>query len=178
MIKLEIHELQWINGSADDPKDQCAHGRVNFEVNGTVFVKPEDGLWTVSAAGLYLLRSLSEDHTPSNSIADGFLFPCCGFDVWLIGTRFKVVCIGCPSGIDVSITHTNGEVVLHSPSGTESLSSSAWREAVLAFVSKVRNFYQVSSPKEAIQDELGKPGWAAFWQEWDERYANATSSPA
>ncbi len=49
MITLEVRDFQWFSGPAGDPEDQCAHGRVDFEINGTRFVKPEDGVWTVSA---------------------------------------------------------------------------------------------------------------------------------
>lgn len=178
MITLEVHDLQWINGSPDDPKDQCAHGRVQFEVNNTTFVQLDDGLWTVSASALYLLRTLTEEHTRENSVADGFLFPCCGFDAWLIGSRFKVVCMGCLDGIDVEITHSNGFVTISNTTFSESITSSAWRDVVISFAAKVRHFYLTSTPKVAVEDELGTPGWAAFWQEWDERYANAKSSPA
>ena len=44
MIKLEVEDLQWINGPIDDPNDLCAHGRVNFQINDTDFVKPSDGI--------------------------------------------------------------------------------------------------------------------------------------
>ena len=36
MIILRIHEIGWVKGTADDPTDYCAHGRVEFRVNDTV----------------------------------------------------------------------------------------------------------------------------------------------
>lgn len=82
MINLVVQGFQWIKGEDDDPDDQCAHGRVLFQINNTTFVKPEDGIWTVSASALYLLRTLSENHTIENPVAEtNFLFPCCGFTV-------------------------------------------------------------------------------------------------
>jgi hypothetical protein len=76
MITLVAQNLQWIRGVTDDPQDQCAHGQVEFSVNNTEFVKPEDGILTVSAAGLFLLRTLSHNHTSTDSVAEGnLLFP-------------------------------------------------------------------------------------------------------
>ena len=171
MIILSIQEFQWINGPDDDPGDQCAHGRVLFRVNDTEFIKPEDGIWTVSASALYLLRTLSENHTVDHSVAEGnFLFPHCGFHVWLSGERFKVMCMGCSNGIDLEITHHKGVVAIKSVVSSEIVPESEWTRAVLAFADSVEKFYQSSLPKAAIEDKIERQGWTAFWQEWDERY--------
>jgi len=111
MISLVAHELCWINDSADDPDDQCAHGRVAFGIDGVLVIKPEDGEWTVSTAALYLLRTLTADHTLEHPVAEGnFLFPCCGFNAWLCGERYRVMCMGCNEGIDAWIRHEGLEV--------------------------------------------------------------------
>jgi hypothetical protein len=60
--------LHWINGSADDRADLCAHARVEFRTNGDVLIRPDDGIWTVSAAAVYLLRTLSRQHTKSEPV--------------------------------------------------------------------------------------------------------------
>ncbi len=70
MIKLNAHDLCWIQSTADDPKDQCAHGSVEFSCDGIPIIEPDDGEWTVSAAGLYLLRTITDDHTPELSVAE------------------------------------------------------------------------------------------------------------
>jgi hypothetical protein len=76
MISLAAHELCWIKGGSDDPEDQCAHGKVALEIDGVSLVRPEDGEWTVSAAALFLLRTLTADHTPERPVAEGsFSFP-------------------------------------------------------------------------------------------------------
>ena len=176
MITLLAHNLQWIKGVEDDPQDQCAHGRVEFRVNNTVFVKPEDGSWTVSAAGLYLLRTLSLDHNEQDSVTEGnLLFPCCGHAVWPTEGKFNVVCIGCNQGINVDITHDGKSVSFASPNGTESTSIEEWQIAVLEFVRQVRDFYDRSSPKVDYHDDLDRQGWTAFWQEWHERVDAATA---
>jgi len=176
MIRLLVRDFQWIKGMNDDPGDQCAHGRVILNVNDTEFVKPEDGIWTISASALYLLRTLSENHTAENSVAESnFLFPCCGFKVWQIGNRFKVICMGCNNGIDLEIIHQEDMVTISSSVSSETVSKSEWTSAVLDFTDSVRKFYRSSLPKVAIEDEFDNQGWAAFWQEWDERYHLATA---
>lgn len=170
MITLSTENLCWIKGAADDQQDQCAHGRVNFRVNDTVFVKPGDGEWAVSGAGLFLLRTLRHDHNTGKPVAESNrLFPCCAFNVWPSDGRFKVLCMGCDHGIDVQITHGDGGVVLESARGKEIVPEKEWRQAVLNFVSEVRAFYDRCTPKAKINDELDCRGWAAFWREWDER---------
>ena len=75
----------------EDPNDLCAHGTVEFSVDGVLLVTPEDGEWTVSATGLYLLRTLTDDHTPEASVCEGnLLFPCCAFSVWPLAGRYAV----------------------------------------------------------------------------------------
>lgn len=178
MVNLVVKDFHWIKGTDDDPDDQCAHGRVLFQINYTTFVRPDDGLWTVSASALYLLRTLSEDHTTENPVAEGnFLFPCCGFNVWPGGKRFKVLCMGCDTGIDVEIVHHQDIVTVKSPAGAEIVSKVEWNEAVLGFVNSVQDFYRASTPKVAIEDEYDKQGWSGFWQEWAERYQLASSLP-
>lgn len=170
MIRLEAYDLSWINGSSDDPNDQCAHGRIEFRTNGYTFVKPEDGVWTLSATALYLLRSLTEDHTKDNSVAEcNFLFPCCGFNTWLEGRRFGVVCMGCPNGIDMEIVHQQDSIILRSELGQEIIPATEWKSAVLTFVASIQDFYDRCSPKSEPFDDLDQKGWTAFWQEWNER---------
>lgn len=171
MIRLAIQDFQWARGPEDDPEDQCAHGRVQFRVNDTEFVKPEGGIWTVSASALYLLRTLSENHTTEKSVAEGnFLFPCCGFNVWPIGNQFKVMCLGCNNGIDLEIIHKEETVSIISSVGFEIVNKLEWINAVLNFSDSVRKYYQSSLPKVDIEDVFDYLGWVAFWQEWDERY--------
>jgi hypothetical protein len=164
IVRLQCIDFQWITGSKDDPEDQCAHGFVQFEINHTKFVRPEDGTWTVSASALYLLRTLSEDHTIINPVSEGnFLFPCCGFNVWVTKeSRFKVECLGCSNGIDVEIIHRGDNILFRSSAGSEYLSKSEWQSAVVGFVDDVQNFYQLSSPKVRIRDKTDREGWAAF----------------
>jgi len=175
MIKLIVQEFQWVRGKEDDPEDKCAHGRVLFQVNDTIFVKPDD-VWTVTTSALYLLRTITENHTIEDPVSEtNFLFPCCGFIVWPAGERFEVLCMGCCNGVDVEIIHHQGMVMVKSPAGSEEVSESEWTAAVLGFVNSVQAFYDTSAPKVDIKDEFDRQGWEAFWQEWEKRYQKALS---
>jgi hypothetical protein len=63
MIVLIPTNLHWIP-DGDESADLCAHGDVDFRINGETIIAPviEDH-YTVSAAALYLLRSLSGPHS-------------------------------------------------------------------------------------------------------------------
>lgn len=170
MITLLAHKLSWINDAPDDPEDHDAHGLVEFQVNKTVFVTPEDGEWSLSAAGLYLLRTLSFNHEPEDEVTEtNFLFPHCGFSVWPHDGKFKVLCMGCNIGIDVSVYHLDGNVHLSKGEQKEIVTEDEWRAAVLAFVRQIEDFYKRCTPKVVITDELDGKGWLLFWEEWHER---------
>ena len=70
-FSISAGSYHWINGEADEPGDYCLHGLAavigdeRFEYD-----------CTVSAAALYLLKTLSEDHIMGE---DNQLLPCCGF---------------------------------------------------------------------------------------------------
>ena len=168
MIIIQPTKLHWIKDVADDQQDLCAHSPVDFRISNMVFVRPEDGDWTVSASALYLLRTLTRDHTQEQPVGD-HLFPCCGFSMYDIEGEEDVVICGCPSGRDCSVRHIGSEVQLSLESGQRVLvSSHDWRAAVHAFSDAVRAFYQRYSPKQPFEPEDVR-GFDAFQREWDRR---------
>lgn len=179
MVTLELVDGGWVGGPDDDPVDQCAHGRVRLEAASVEFVCPEDGEWTVSAAGLFLLRALEEDHTRTSSVTDGnLLFPCCGNGVFPTPeSRYGLVCIGCPSGLHIDVVHAGDAVLLTGAAGTASVTRIEWRRAVVGFCEQVQALYDNASSKDPLQAEDEK-GWALFWTEWRERLARARAGSA
>jgi hypothetical protein len=167
--------MHWIRDEGDDPNDQCAHGAVEFEVNGVRFVSPEDGDITVSAAGLFLLRTLEQSHTVDSSVAPhSRLFPEDGFSAWAVGTTYKIIVFGGTSGVDLEVVRHGETVEFRAPDGRKAVvSASEWREAVVAFVTTVEEFYDSSAPKGPPADPLDREGWEGFWSEWHERKAAA-----
>jgi hypothetical protein len=191
VITLRPTRLHWLNDAPDDVADLCAHSPVDFRVGEAAFVRAADGDWTVSAAGLYLLRTLTRDHTRATPVGD-HLFPCCGFTMMDLrppaasattdggggADADAVVVFGCPNGIDVAVEHVggggeDGSVRLTDAAGRAvTVSKADWRQAVTGFADAVEAFYRAASAKvpPAGDDENG---YRAFWEEWHRRRRSA-----
>ena len=175
LIILRPTGLHWINDSGDNPFDLCAHAGVEFQIEREILISPSDGVWTVSAAALYLLRTWSQPHKKAEGIGVQ-LFPCCGNGIFEVEGQDDVVVIGCNSGIDFDVVQLGEEILLAAEDGTEYRAAVAdWRRAVCQFSDAVRAFYEVSSRK--------KPAYAAerrayekFLAEWSRRRLAAESA--
>jgi hypothetical protein len=169
VVVLRPLNLRWINGPGDDPQDLCAHGDVEFRVGENVLLDPTAGRnLTVSAAALYLLRTLSAPHTKQSPVGD-HLFPCCGFTMYDIDDQDDVVICGCPSGVDFEVRHQGGEVVIRSDEGREyRAAGDEWRSAVFEFADRVSSFYAGAATKQPADDE-DRRGFAKFASEWERR---------
>lgn len=165
-------KLSWIEGAADDPADLCAHGHVDFRVDDDQLVHPErDMEVTVSAAALYLLRTLDRDHTKQSQVGEQ-LFPCCGSAMYDEGGSPEVLIVGCPSGIDFEVRHGPGPgrdhvIVLASEGREWRIASPAWQSAVFSFVDAVSELFATASPKTPSADDA--PGFRKFVAEWERR---------
>ncbi|HSM93533.1 MAG TPA: hypothetical protein VLT47_11665 [Anaeromyxobacteraceae bacterium] len=170
--------LSWIKGAADDPADLCAHGHVEFRVEEHVLIDPATGPEvTVSAAALYLLRTLSKAHTKAEPVGEQ-LFPCCGFAMYDIAGQDDVLVVGCPSGLDFEILHAENEtvIVVRAGDGREfRVAWSAWVEAVYRFCDLVAEFYAKSSPKKPSADDV--VGFTRFTAEWRRRRGTPLVAP-
>lgn len=168
MVSLELHRPHWIKGDGDDPSDQCAHGFVELSIDGVRFASTSDGDLTVSAAALFLLRTVTSDHAPNQSVTDGnFLIPCCGFTIWPSETtRYPYYIVGCNHGINPEIRHREGAVHIVLGEKSAAVPLHEWVRAVLRFSDQVQDFYDSSAPKDTIEDDLDRAGWDLFWQEW------------
>jgi hypothetical protein len=168
VVTLHPTHLHWVKGDADDPSDLCAHSPVEFRLDGETLVRPENGDWTVSASALYLLRTLTADHTKERPVGD-HLFPCCGFNMYEVEGTDDVLIFGCPGGIDFEVIHDGDNVVLREADGRmRRVALAEWRCAVCAFSDTVRAFYEASLPKQP-HDEDGANGFRKFMAEWDRR---------
>ncbi len=169
MITIVPTRLHWIkDDGVDDPSDLCAHSPVQLEVGSDILVHPEDGDATVSAAAIYLLRTLDRDHTKDNPVGD-HLFPCCGHAMYDTGEDDVVIC-GCPNGSDLFVTRDGDATIrLTSPTGKSLVASiDDWRAAINEFADAVRRFYEQSLPKAPSDDE-DAAGFSKMMSEWDRR---------
>lgn len=164
LFQLELKDLHWISGGADDPQDFCLHGRAIARI-GSETLKYDA---TVSAAALYLLRTLTEDHIAGKNLQ---LFPCCGHSMFPAENGDAVLIVGCGNGADWTVRREGAWVRLITPSGTEVLVPLAdYQHEVFCFADQVEAFYRSSAPKDVSSlDELEREGYAAFWREWHKR---------
>jgi len=168
MIELELINPSWINEQKDDPHDPCAHGGIRFVVNGLGI---SDGTeeWTVSAAALYLLRTVFSNHTTEDPVAEGnFLLPCCGFSPYRFNSKYGFILIGCPNGINPEIVHQKKNILISYEGKTETVALAEWAISVLAFVNQVTTFYDSCTPKVTPEEKIDAEGWGAFWLEWQQ----------
>jgi hypothetical protein len=169
MITLVPTRLHWIkDDGADDPCDLCAHSPVRFQIDNDTLVAPEEGDVTVSAAAVYLLRTLERDHTNDDRVGDQ-LFPCCGHAMYDTGDEDVAIC-GCANGSDVYVTHVDDvNVRLTSATGKSYVVPvDEWRQATRKFSEDVLEFYDQSLPKTPA-DDTDSAGFAKMMEEWKRR---------
>jgi hypothetical protein len=170
VVTLRPVNLRRIRGADDDPDDLCAHGDVEFRIGDDVLLDPETARdLTVSAAALYLLRTLSVPHTRDAPVGD-HLFPCCGFAKYTVDGEPDVVICGCPGGEDFELLHEGsgaGVVVRAADGRSWAVGWPEWRAAVFAFADEVAAVYAACSPKRAAADDAA--GFRRFAAEWERR---------
>lgn len=160
---IDATELCWIDGSADNSEDLCLHGHAVAHIG-------EERLeydCTVSATALYLLKTLTEDHMIHK---DNQMLPCCG-DFCIPDAKLENVTIcGCGNGIDWTVKHSGGDVILALENGAETaVPIEEYRQEVYRFADKIEDYYKSCSPKKIPKDKFSHDGYIAFWNEWHRR---------
>ncbi len=163
-FRIDVESLCWIkNDGADDPADLCLHGHVVVKIGEEIFEYNA----TVSAASLYLLRTLTENHIIHNGEA---MLPCCGHSMFANDDLRSVDIYGCSNGIDWSAIHEDGKIKLVTEADKITfIDIDDYRDEVYAFANKVEAFYKKCSPKNMPTDEFERNGYIAFWNEWRKR---------
>jgi hypothetical protein len=183
---LEATDLGWLGKGDEADWDQCVHGVATCTV-GSIAITSRD--CNLTAASLFLLRTLEHDHTDAEPVApSNKLFPHCGHSPWVVsGERFPTLNMGCDSGDELWVRHEAGAIHLSRGELHERVSTEAWENAVARFADQVRAFYDASPPRRrstrSQSDAMESEGWDAFWAEWVERRtqvrpASAVSRPA
>jgi hypothetical protein len=165
-IILRPTNLHWLEG-AEERHDLCAHSSVEFCIDGRELISRVAGDWTVSAAALHLLRTLTRPHH-LNGHPGQQLFPCCGNGLFE-GEDGEVIVVGCNSGVDfeVCVEKDGTDIIITSPDGVEYIvGAKEWRSAVCQFSDAVWQFYASSVPKEPGEDG---PAFELFTAEWQRR---------
>ena len=107
-FSLDAGAFCWINGETDDPEDLCLHGHAVARIAGETV----EFDCAVSAAALYLLKSLTEDHLLGQGEQ---FFPCCGFFCIADEAGENVEIVGCDNGADWTLRHEEENVRLILP---------------------------------------------------------------
>jgi hypothetical protein len=167
-FRVELLSIDWL-ATLPEEEDRCAHGKVLVVLGDTVLSDAQSSEWTVSAAALCLLRTLTGNHTLKAPVGDQLL-PCCGFTMLPSPINDDVFICGCPNGVDWWVEHEQGAVRLTAPNGTSVLLPSAqYQKQVLGFADAVEQYYQRSKPKTIPADADDAAGYALFWTEWHRR---------
>lgn len=164
-FELKILDLHWIKNE-DDPTDLCAHGHVFVKIGDEVVADKDTLDVTVSSTALYLMRTLKDNYKKDDYASQ--LLPCCGHFFMADEKNDVVNIMGCPSGIDWTIVHTDDNKVKHITNrGQEvTIDKSVYTKLVFDFADKVENFYKTSLPKTIPNDDFDRKGYLTFWKEW------------
>lgn len=163
-FRIDVDRLEWICGAQDDPQDLCLHGHVTVQVGDNIL--EDDG--TVSATGLYLLKTLTEDKIMSEHEIQ--MIPCCGHFLIANADLTEVQIIGCDHGTDWTTVHEEESVRIIFPDGNEEIVPFSEYEAeVFRFADKVEAFYSACTPKQLPDDAFDRNGYTAFRNEWHRR---------
>jgi hypothetical protein len=164
-FELKILDLHWIKNE-DDPTDLCAHGHVFVKIGDEVVADKDTLDVTLSSTALYLMRTLKDNYKKDDYASQ--LLPCCGHFFIADEENDFVNIMGCPSGIDWTILHTDDNKVKHiTNSGQEvTIDKSIYTKLVFDFADRVENFYKASLPKTIPTDDFDRKGYLTFWKEW------------
>ncbi len=150
----------------DDPTDLCTHGHVFVKIGNEVISNKDNLDITVSSTALYLMRTLKDDYKKDDYASQ--LLPCCSHFFRADVENDFVNIMGCQSGIDWTIIHTDNNKIKHiSESGQEVIiDKDVYRKIVFDFADQVEDFYETSLPKTIPTDDFDKKGYLIFWIEW------------
>lgn len=169
IFKIDTNRLHWITGEADDPQDLCLHGHVRVKIGDRVL--EDEG--TVSAAALYLLKTLTEDKIAARF--DIQMIPCCGHTMFANDDLTEVTISGCDNGTDWSTVHDGDYVRLILPDGFEVvIPLEDYRVEVFRFADKVEAYYRSCLPKILPEDGFELDGYVAYWKEFYRRRGRQT----
>jgi hypothetical protein len=173
-FELEVTSQGWLEPtSADwDPArdDLCSHGDLRLVIGGLEIAAGDgSGDYAISTSAHALLRTLESDHGRGARVVPTSLVMHCG----------GLTLVSCPYGIDWSVSHRGGRVLLGDVVKNETerfaglavdLSEDEYRRAVVAFAERAKEPF---ATVEKSLDESTRDEYEAFWREYDERLRRA-----
>lgn len=162
VFRIYANDLHWLEGS-DEKEDLCLHGHAVATIGSETLEYD----CAVSAAALYLLKTLTENHEIDK---DNQMLPCCGFFFTTDESLSNVTIVGCNNGIDWSVFHENDDVKIILKNGYEEIVPlNEYKNEVFKFADMIEDFYKSSLPKTLPKDEYQRNGYLTFWKEWHRR---------
>ena len=172
-FEIEITSQGWSEprGGWDPARcDLCSHGDIRLVIGGRVIAAGDDtGDYTISTSALALLRTLESDYSPDSGFPPTALVMHCG----------ELLMVSCPYGINWSVRHRGGRVLLSDVVKDESetydgltvdVSYDEYRGQVVAFAEKAKEPFAVV---EKALDDSTRDEFEEFWREYDERLQRA-----
>ena len=168
VFEIKILRQHWIKDDGlDDKCDLCSHGELFLKIGNTVLSNSESDSWALSATGLYLLRTLTDDY----SIGDfeNYLLPCCGHFMIPDDNKNYVIIQGCNLGIDWNIKHINKTVEIITENGDKAIIGfEEYKTKILDFTDEIELFYGDPNQKVVPEDDFDQNAFRQFWAEWTE----------
>lgn len=167
MIDLIPHNLHWLKNVPSE-YDLCVHGGFTLSGDNRMFIDASGEELNLSAAVIFLLRTIERDHSFGYKLCDKIIPECA--DITMVqGTDKDVEIITCPFGIDWWVEHNDGYVTLIFEDGSEIKTElNYYIRAILHFADIIKSFYENSKPKIFYNDE-DRRGFDTFWKEWARR---------
>lgn len=166
-FKIDIKEVDWLDDEMG-ALDRCAHGNINVIIGNESMMKADDW-WNLSAAGIHLLRTLFENHTPEQKVGD-VLIPFEGHHLdHFPYSRIHVETGGAYDlGSNWWVEHDNNKVRLTTPNQAITLLWIEYKNEVLKLVNAVEDLFNNSEDRILPEDEYDKEAYLKFWSEWHE----------
>ena len=150
MLEIIPFNLHWLNNSSPE-NDWCVYGGFTLTNNNEMIIDAADEVLALSAAVIFLLRTIEKDHSFGTKICEHLIPECADMYVSSSG---HVEFINCPFGIDWWMEHSNEKVTLVFEDGREIITSlKDYIRAVLAFAEKIKAFYKEGEPKKFYDEE-------------------------
>jgi hypothetical protein len=184
---IEIVKQGWIESDRPDydpvTQDRCTHGDIFLTIGGeTIAAGDGQGQYGISEAALGLLRTVKSDTARplDEPFADRLIPHGCG----------TILMMGCPIGIDWTVTHLNDRVritdvvrydatddaeAVQFPSLSVEVPVDEYRDEVVAFARRAKEPFEGIA--KAFYDDDDRRDYEEFWEEYDHLLARAATSP-
>lgn len=169
IFSLQLLTQNWIGDEPDDGMDFCSHGKILLRINNLILSGVNSPEWTVASSVLRLMKSAICNYDSKNELEliphCGYLrlFPSCpNYITWDTEISDDIVAI---SNIQISSNISSLKVI----KGTFKIDIKQYREQVLHFADKIKEFYS-SNITRKFYDKFDEEEYDLFWIEFNEYY--------